>query len=212
MTTTLMKNDMTFNDNPSDDDDFDDKEEIKFVTDFNPLDFQLPQRNHSISNTSFGPKIRTYFYICQQCSFQSNTKGKFEAHQKLHEEGSRAISCHECGRPVLPEQLERHRAKHSSMGYYQRQQSTLTVEESTVMSTSTTSQSSGKYFYQCSSCPFESNNSVRFGIHSKLHEEDSEAISCTECGFYVDPKKMTRHHAVRHKRKLGEYKTNRTAK
>ncbi|ODM91173.1 putative zinc finger protein [Orchesella cincta] len=208
----------------SPDDDDDDIEDIKFVTDFNPLDFQLPNRNpnHSSSNVTTVPRAKGYFYACQQCSYQCNTKSDFQAHLLLHEEGSGAIPCHDCGRPVLPEKMERHLSVHSIIGTYRQRSRAWKVRKSKDASqpsingsnesvaeigTSSSNLSAGKYYYQCKQCPFESNSSVRFDKHVKLHENGSGAVPCEDCGFYLDPTKVGLHRAKRH-----NYRRDRSAK
>ncbi|ODM91020.1 putative zinc finger protein [Orchesella cincta] len=201
-------------------DDDDEEEEIKFVTDFDPSDFQPSRTNCTNfpspepSNSNISSVSRAYFYACHQCSYQSNTKAGFEAHQRLHAEGSGAVTCRVCGRPVLPKMMARHNASHPVIGAYRQRKRAKTVLKNgarplelgtTPGSTSSNAQTPGKYYYRCIQCPYENNSSLAFEIHSKLHEEGSGAVICGECGLYVDPKRMAFHRTRRHNYSNGSY-------
>jgi len=77
-----------------------------------------------------------YFYACHQCSFQCNTKvKKYEAHVARHGEGSGALTCSKCGRPVLPEPMALHISFHNTskgkrvVGEYHQYQRSFAQEE-----------------------------------------------------------------------------------
>ncbi|CAL8114426.1 unnamed protein product [Orchesella dallaii] len=165
-------------------DDNEEEDEIHFVTDFVPP---------SPSESELVP-IKRYFYQCQLCSYQCNTKTTFENHMKLHEEGSGATLCSDCGRPVLPNKLRWHviQCRAGIVGNYGHD------KRRRMSSNSNVPKRSGRFYYQCDKCPFESNSSASYATHLKLHEEGATAVACRECGYFVIPRKLGYHKKVRH--------------
>ncbi|CAL8114428.1 unnamed protein product [Orchesella dallaii] len=163
-------------------DDNEEEDKIQLVTDFVPPPPSLPL------------PIKRYFYGCQLCSFQGNTKTTFENHMKLHEEGSGAIFCSNCGRPVLPHKLSRHvgRCRAGIVGNYGNNKGRR------VNPNCNPPKRSGRLFYQCDHCPFESNSCTCYASHLKLHDEGSGAVACPECGIFVNPTRLAYHMKIWH--------------
>ncbi|CAL8114430.1 unnamed protein product [Orchesella dallaii] len=170
----------SFENDNHDDEEEDEEDEIHFVTDFVP---PPPP-----------PSTKRYFYRCQLCSYQCNTKKDFEAHMKLHEEGSGAIICSDCGRPVLPNKLRWHvgQCRAGIVGNYGYKKGPKRDSNSNLP------KPPGKFYYQCGQCPFETNSNVRYATHLELHGEGSTAVVCRECGYFVEPSQLHRHKVLRH--------------
>ncbi|CAL8114432.1 unnamed protein product [Orchesella dallaii] len=160
----------------------DEENEIQFVTDFVP-----PPPFRSI------PTPR-YFYRCLLCSYQCNTKSDFEGHLKLHEDGSGAITCSNCGRPVPPDKFRLHagRCLAGFVGNYGQ------FRGRKMRPNHNLPKRSGRFYYQCDQCPFESNSNAAYATHLKLHEEGSTAVACRECGYFINPIKLDYHMKIWH--------------
>ncbi|CAL8068819.1 unnamed protein product [Orchesella dallaii] len=117
-------------------------------------------------------------YGCRQCPAEENAMKYLLIHMQLHEEGSGAIPCPECGWFVMPNKLQRHNGIHH--------------EHLRKRSFAQSQKPPNRFYYQCPECNALVCQLSRYREHEEMHENGLGRI-CEEegCGWLV--KEIGRH-------------------
>ncbi|CAL8148666.1 unnamed protein product [Orchesella dallaii] len=184
---------------------------------------QKPSSNPNYTIFSNRPKTSTgsrKAYQCVHCPYTSTTiKNGIEEHVQLHEPGSRAIPCPDCGIYVLPDRLSRHNdLRHpqirSKVTRRQMKELTKVGQPSKKQTNPHTNpnykkiETSGFYKksakFKCNHCYYRTVHAANIKAHIELHEEGSTAIPCEKCGWFVLPEYMQLHNEHNHTKGNGD--------
>ncbi|CAL8084118.1 unnamed protein product [Orchesella dallaii] len=136
---------------------------------------------HSLDTSH--PKYTRYFkgptkyYGCRECPAEDSYLKLLEAHMKLHEEGSGAIPCPECGWLVMPDKLSFHKGKHHRPADLP------------------TKPPNNLFYFKCPDCKALLCSVGRYRDHEQMHE-NGKGKNCAICGWLV--KEVGRHSARWH--------------
>ncbi|CAL8068815.1 unnamed protein product [Orchesella dallaii] len=108
-------------------------------------------------------------YACRICIAEENSLKMLLVHLQLHEEGSGAIPCPECGWFVMPNKLQHHHGHHHK---HLRRKPPKTTPK--------------LWYYQCPECNALLTQIERYREHEAMHEQ-GEGVICPEegCGWLV---------------------------
>ncbi|CAL8148710.1 unnamed protein product [Orchesella dallaii] len=180
---------------------------------------QRPSSNPNYTIFINRPKTSTgsrRAYQCVHCPYTSCTiKSGIEDHIQLHEPGSRAIPCPECGMFVLPERLTRHKGfSHPQIRsrVTRRQMKELTKQPSRRPTKPHIHPDYRKVKvkqgfckkapkFTCNHCHYRTVHAANIKTHIELHEEGSTAIPCDKCGWFVLPEHMQLHNEHNHSKR-----------
>ncbi|CAL8149337.1 unnamed protein product [Orchesella dallaii] len=149
---------------------------------------------------------RHYTHKCSQCPYSAPTILQLITHLKLHEEGSGACVCPDCGWYVRQNKLNVHRGtrhKSSKNITYQKSNPGLNLKirkkpTITIKPSEGHRRHPADKHYKCHECPFSSSSRVHLKSHLEVHREGVQGVTCSDCGWYVDVKKLYLHRRRRH--------------
>ncbi|CAL8136894.1 unnamed protein product [Orchesella dallaii] len=161
-------------------------------------------------------------FKCSHCPYIVTTEQGIQGHLKLHEKGSRAIACEECGYFVLPERLKSHRGawhatyktgrirykKKSSNSNFKRFGKIVPKKNGNGIEPEKEIESLPPppkppvfhcmrekipVFFQCDICPYKSRHKGQLDTHLEAHREGSGASRCADCGWKIFAGKLDFH-------------------